>query len=121
MRLERADRVLVVAEIGLEFCIAESGVEIVGFNEQAFEQEVGGDAFVLNACGRGRPRRGRLSLGRFRRRRRLRDGRRGRGERRAEDAIAAANTPPNRSEDGADVEGGLHAAEWTSATTSDSI
>jgi len=35
--------------------------------------------------------------------------------------IAAANTPPNRREDGADVEGGLHAAEWTSATTSDSI
>src|SRR5208337_3252062 len=98
--LERADRVLVVAEIGLEFGIAESGVEVVRFDEQAFEQEVGGDTFVLNVRWRGRPRRGRLSLGRFRRRRRLRDGRRGKDERRADDADrrskSAAKTPRRR-------------------------
>ena len=44
--LERADRRLVVAEFGLEFGIAESGVEIIGFEQQPLEQKVGDDALV---------------------------------------------------------------------------
>ena len=44
--LERADRRLVVAEFGLELGVAESGVEIVGLEQQALEQEVGRDALV---------------------------------------------------------------------------
>ena len=60
---ERADRRLVVAEFRLELGVTESGVEIVGFEQQALEQEVGGDELVRMAQGRGR-RGGGLGRGR---------------------------------------------------------
>ena len=68
--LERADRRLVVAKLGLELGVTESGVEIVGFDQQALEQEVGRDALVrigsrARPAGRGGRRRGR-SAGRLR-------------------------------------------------------
>jgi hypothetical protein len=44
--LEPADRCLVVAEFGLEFSIAECGVEIIGFEQLPLEQKVGDDALV---------------------------------------------------------------------------
>ena len=56
--LERADRRLVVAEFGLDLGVAESGVEIVRFEQEALEQEVGGDALVRIVHGRGRRRGG---------------------------------------------------------------
>ena len=51
---ERADRRLVVAELGLELGVTEPGVEIVGLEQQALEQQVGGDELVRMAHGRGR-------------------------------------------------------------------
>jgi hypothetical protein len=44
--LERADRRLVIAEFGLEFGVAEAGVEIVRLNQEALEQEIGRDALL---------------------------------------------------------------------------
>ena len=52
--LERADRRLVVAEFGLELRILEPGVQIVGFEQEALEQQIGGDELVRTAQGRGR-------------------------------------------------------------------
>jgi hypothetical protein len=63
--LERADRRLIVAEFGLELGELESGVQIVGFEQQALEQKVGGEALVRIIHGRGR-RRGDWRGGRLR-------------------------------------------------------
>ena len=107
--LERADRRLVVAEFGLELGVLESGVEIVGFEQEALEQEVGGDALVRIVHGRGRRwggnRRRSRSAGRLRRSQRAEGWRRSwtrragdlresggrRGERRAGDADRRRN------------------------------
>ena len=70
--LERADRRLVVAKFGLEFGVAETGVEIVRLDQEALEQEISRDAFVRVSHGRG------LSLGGGRRAHHLRERRGGR-------------------------------------------
>ena len=54
--LERADRGLVVAEFGLKLGVLESGVEIIGFEQQPLEQKVVDDALVR--IGHGSRRRG---------------------------------------------------------------
>ena len=73
--LERADRRFVIAELGLEFGVAESGVEVVRLEQQALEQEIGRDAFVRIPHGRGQGS-GDLTLGGVRRACRLRERRR---------------------------------------------
>ena len=62
---ERADRRLIIAELGLEFGIAEARIEIVRLDQEALEQEIGGDALVhirrrrrVRGLGLARRRRG---------------------------------------------------------------
>ena len=61
--LERADRGLVVAEVGFELGVAKPGIEIVRLDEQALEQEIGDDALVYSRRGARRNRRSRLRRG----------------------------------------------------------